>query len=215
LFYLRVYPTLPVKDLVGQCQLQALPNILPSLLPLFRAPQFPITPDNGFIPSVLVLFFVAARQNTRQIHRPQQCEVDEQKLTKATLGPTMLKQKVVKAITTMLSNSINRNESFDSRRKQQTMSLGKLKSNREKIRTANILGTKRETPVKCLKGIMACSSKQVTQLTTQVKCLYINAHSTSSKQELKATVHLESYDLITITEIRWEGSHDCSAAVDD
>lgn len=35
-------------------------------------------------------------------------------------------------------------------------------SNREKPGSAAVLGTKRETPVKCLKGIRACSCKKVT-----------------------------------------------------
>jgi len=52
------------------------------------------------------------------------------------------------------------------------------------------------------KGIKVCSPKKVTQLTAQMKCLCTNASSMGSKQEeLEATVLLESYDLVTLTEI--------------
>jgi len=55
--------------------------------------------------------------------------------------------------------------------------------------------------VQHLNGIKGCSSKKATQLTAQLKCLYVSAHSMGKKQEeLEATVLLESYDLIAITE---------------
>lgn len=61
-------------------------------------------------------------------------------------------------------------------------------SNREKPGSAAVLGTKRETPVKHLKGIRECSCKKVTQSVTQLKCLYTNAHSMGTEQEeLEAT----------------------------
>lgn len=43
---------------------------------------------------------------------------------------------------------------------------------------------------------------------TQLKCLYTNTQSIGSTQE-----ELEWYDLITIIETQWEGSHDWSAAI--
>jgi len=47
-----------------------------------------------------------------------------------------------------------------------------------------------------------------------MKCLYTNAHSMGSKQEeLEATVLLESYDLVAITETRWDESHDWIVAI--
>jgi len=59
----------------------------------------------------------------------------------------------------------------------------------------------RETPVKYLKGIKGRSSKKLTWLTAQMKCLYTNTHSMGNKQEeTEATMLLESYDLIAITE---------------
>ena len=54
-----------------------------------------------------------------------------------------------------------------------------------------------------------CSSKKVTQTTAQLKCLYTNACSMGNKQEeLEATVPLESYNLVAITETWWDKSHD-------
>jgi len=69
--------------------------------------------------------------------------------------------------------------------------------------------------VKYLEGIKECSSKKVTQLTAQLKCLYINAHSMGNKQEeLEATMLLESYNLVAITETWWDKTHDWNAAID-
>lgn len=69
--------------------------------------------------------------------------------------------------------------------------------------------------MKCLKGIMAWSSKKVTRSVTQLKCLYTNAHSMGSKQEkLEATLQLESYNLITITKTWWEGPHNWNTEID-
>jgi len=50
---------------------------------------------------------------------------------------------------------------------------------------------------------------KATLLTAQLKCLYTNAHSMGNKQEeLEATVLLESYDPIAITQTWWDKSHD-------
>jgi len=69
--------------------------------------------------------------------------------------------------------------------------------------------------VKYLKGIKECSSKKVTRPTAQLKYLYTNAHSMGNKQEeLEATVLLESYDLVSITETWWDQCHDWSVAID-
>jgi len=54
----------------------------------------------------------------------------------------------------------------------------------------------------------------VTRPTGQLKYLYTSAHNMGNKQELEATVMLESYNLLAITETWWEESHDCSAAID-
>lgn len=67
--------------------------------------------------------------------------------------------------------------------------------------------------MKCLKGIMAQSSKKVTQSVTQLKCLYTNAHSMGSKQEEPETTwQLESYNLITISETLCKRPHNWNAA---
>ncbi|GAB0207576.1 hypothetical protein GRJ2_003223300 [Grus japonensis] len=48
-----------------------------------------------------------------------------------------------------------------------------------------------------------------------LKCIYTDAHSMGNKQEeLEAIVQQDSYDLVTITEMRWDDSHDWSAAMD-
>lgn len=66
-------------------------------------------------------------------------------------------------------------------------------SNREEPQTADVLGANRETLVKCLKAVRACSSKNVTWLIVQLKCLYIDACSIDNKQEkLEDMVQLES-----------------------
>lgn len=77
-------------------------------------------------------------------------------------------------------------------------------SNREEPGATDILGTNSEKPVKVLK---VCSSKMVTGLIVQLKCLYTNAHSFGNRQKLEASVHLENYDLITITETWWDTNH--------
>ncbi|KAK4816220.1 hypothetical protein QYF61_013458 [Mycteria americana] len=49
----------------------------------------------------------------------------------------------------------------------------------------------------------------------QLKCIYTNARSMGNKQEeLEAIVQQDSYDLVTITEMWWDDSHDWSAAMD-
>jgi len=55
--------------------------------------------------------------------------------------------------------------------------------------------------VKHPKGNKRCSSMKVTWPTAQTKCFYMNARSVGNKQEeLEATMMLESYDLIALTE---------------
>jgi len=64
------------------------------------------------------------------------------------------------------------------------------------------------TPLKYLKGIKGCSSKKATRPTAQLKCLYTNARSRGNQQEqLEATVLLESYNLIVVSETQWDESH--------
>ena len=44
---------------------------------------------------------------------------------------------------------------------------------------------------------------------TRLKCIYTNAHSMGNKQEeLEATEHEASYDLVAITKTWWDHSHD-------
>jgi len=65
------------------------------------------------------------------------------------------------------------------------------------------------------KGNKGCSSKTLGWPTAKMKCLYTNARSMGNKQEeLEATVLLESYDPITITETWWDESHDWRVAID-
>lgn len=81
-------------------------------------------------------------------------------------------------------------------------------SNREQTGTADLLGTNRETWMKYLKGIRVCSSKNVTGSIAHLKCLYTKARSMGYKQKLEAIVQLKSYNVITVTEIWWDESHD-------
>jgi len=53
------------------------------------------------------------------------------------------------------------------------------------------------------------------RLIAQLKCIYTNARSMGTKQEeLGAIVQQDSYDLVAITEMWWDDSHDWSAAMD-
>ncbi|KAK4830595.1 hypothetical protein QYF61_012021 [Mycteria americana] len=89
-----------------------------------------------------------------------------------------------------------------------------LKSYGDEPGAPEAVGVNRGTLVKYLKGIKGCSSKKVTRPTAQLKCLYTNAGSMGNKhEELEATVLLESYDLVAITESWWDESHDWSAAI--
>ena len=75
----------------------------------------------------------------------------------------------------------------------------------------DVIGANCGTLVEYLKVINGRSSRKVTWLTAQLKCLYTNAYSMGNKQEeLEATVLLESYDLVAITETWWDESHDWS-----
>jgi len=69
-------------------------------------------------------------------------------------------------------------------------------------------GAKRETSVKYLKRTKGCSSKKATWPTAQMKCLYTSAQSMGNKQELEATMLLESYNLADIPETLWDQSRD-------
>ncbi|KAM6103455.1 uncharacterized protein LJ206_014212 [Theristicus caerulescens] len=78
-----------------------------------------------------------------------------------------------------------------------------------------VIGANREISEKFLKGTKGCSSKKVTWMTAQLKCLYTNARSMGNKQEeLEATMPPESYDLVAITETWWDESHDWSSAIE-
>ncbi|KAJ7419991.1 hypothetical protein BTVI_23322 [Pitangus sulphuratus] len=49
----------------------------------------------------------------------------------------------------------------------------------------------------------------------QLKCMYSNARNMGNKQEeLEAIMQQESYDVVAITEMWWDDSHDWSAAMD-
>lgn len=56
----------------------------------------------------------------------------------------------------------------------------------------------------------------MTQLAAQLRYLYTSAHSLGNQQEeVEASVVLENYDLVAITETWWDKSHDWSATMDD
>jgi len=86
---------------------------------------------------------------------------------------------------------------------------------RDELGTLEVVGVNKEASVKHLKGNKGCSSMKVTRLKTQMKCPYMNTHSMGNKQEdLEATMLLESYDLIALTETWWDESHDWSVVID-
>ena len=89
-----------------------------------------------------------------------------------------------------------------------------MKSYGDEPWASEAIGADRETPVKYLTGIKGCSSKKVTHPTAQLKCLYTNARSMGNKQEeLEAAVLLESYNLVTLTEMWWDESHDWTVPI--
>ena len=90
----------------------------------------------------------------------------------------------------------------------------RLKSCRDEPGASEVVKANSQTAVKHLEGIKVCSSEKVTWLTAQLKCLYTNSDSMGNKQEIEATMLLESYDLIAITETWWDESHDWNAAID-
>jgi len=53
------------------------------------------------------------------------------------------------------------------------------------------------------------------RLTAQLKCVYTNARSTGNKQEeLEAIIQQDGYNLVAITEMWWDKSHDWHAVMD-
>ncbi|KAK4805287.1 hypothetical protein QYF61_004852 [Mycteria americana] len=70
-------------------------------------------------------------------------------------------------------------------------------------------------PRACVKDVTRVLPTLETRTTAQLKCLYTNAHSMGNKQEeLEAIVHQENYDMVAITEMWWDDSHNWSAAMD-
>ena len=59
----------------------------------------------------------------------------------------------------------------------------------------------RKTEGKHCRGIKELSSKKVTRPAAQLKCLYANIHRLGNKPELEATVLLENYNAIAITNL--------------
>jgi len=73
----------------------------------------------------------------------------------------------------------------------------------------------KETPGKHLSGVKMCSSRKLTPPAAHLKCLDTNAHSMGHKQqELKATMLLESYDLVAFTGTWRDESYDWSMPID-
>ena len=57
---------------------------------------------------------------------------------------------------------------------------------------------------------------KVTWPAAQMRCLHTNACNMGNKQEeLEATMLLESYDLIALTQTWWHEFHDWTAAIND
>ncbi|PKU29771.1 rna-directed dna polymerase from mobile element jockey-like [Limosa lapponica baueri] len=88
----------------------------------------------------------------------------------------------------------------------------KLKSYGDEPAAPEVVEVNRETPVRCLNRY---SPKKVAQPTAQLKCLYTNACSIGNKQEeLEATMLLERYDIVAITETWWDESYNWSVAIE-
>ncbi|OPJ81218.1 hypothetical protein AV530_017088 [Patagioenas fasciata monilis] len=73
-----------------------------------------------------------------------------------------------------------------------------LKSYGNKAEAPEIIEANRETPVKYFKGSKSCTSKNVMWPTAQLKSLYTNMGN--KQEELEATMLLEGYILVAITE---------------
>ncbi|KAK4810837.1 LOW QUALITY PROTEIN: hypothetical protein QYF61_008809 [Mycteria americana] len=92
-----------------------------------------------------------------------------------------------------------------------------LKLNGVELGDTEVIGAKRETPVKHLKAQKGCSSMKETRTTAQLKCLYTNARSMGNKQEeLEAIVQQENCDMVAITETRSDerGQQNCHRRAD-
>ncbi|GAB0207696.1 hypothetical protein GRJ2_003235300 [Grus japonensis] len=65
-----------------------------------------------------------------------------------------------------------------------------------------------EAPENGYVGIRASPLKKVAGTVAQLKCIY------TKQEELEAIVLQEDYDIVAITETRWDDSHNWSAAMD-
>ncbi|KAK4817029.1 hypothetical protein QYF61_026035 [Mycteria americana] len=73
----------------------------------------------------------------------------------------------------------------------------------------------RRAPEEQHKRIPANPASKSASSGAQLKCLYVNAHSTGNKQEeLEMCARLEGHDLIGITEMRLDGSYDWSVGME-
>jgi len=89
------------------------------------------------------------------------------------------------------------------------------KSCTDELGAPEVVEANKEASVKHLKGNKGGSSLQVTHPAAQMKCLSTNTCSMGNRgEELEATVLLESYDLIALTETWWDKFHDWSMAID-
>jgi len=81
-------------------------------------------------------------------------------------------------------------------------------------RVIDVLDTT-EAPENGHTGVRTSSLKKIVGSIAQLKCNYTNAYSVVNKQEeLEATVQLENYDIVAITESWWDDLHNQSAAMD-
>jgi len=88
------------------------------------------------------------------------------------------------------------------------------KSCGDQLGAPEAVGANKEASVKHPMGNKVHSSVNVTWPTAQMKCLYMNTRSTGNKrEELEATVLLQNYDLIALTETWWDESHDWRVAI--
>lgn len=80
--------------------------------------------------------------------------------------------------------------------------------NKTESGAADELKIDRGIPVKCLRRTRAFSSKMLTQLIAQLRCLYTTICSMGEIRSMEVTVQMQSYALITNIETWWDKSHD-------
>ena len=96
------------------------------------------------------------------------------------------------------------------------MGEGGVLGDREACGNAVTLGGGKGKSQTCPGSIREGSTEKATRPIAKLKCLYTSARSMGNKQEERETImELGKYDLIAITEIWWDESHNWNLLIED